>query len=76
MNREQALNYLRSSGMSEEQVTTIVEALTERPIGHWTRQGMGSTRLVCSECKRFNFSKYKNYCPNCGAKMDSGKGKE
>ena len=28
MNREQALNYMRSSGWSEEQINTVTEALT------------------------------------------------
>ena len=28
MSREQAINYLRSSGMSEEQINTVVDALT------------------------------------------------
>lgn len=28
MTKEQAINYLRSSGMSEEQIETIINALT------------------------------------------------
>ena len=37
--------------------------------GHWVKKGAWNTRPVCSECGAFNNSKYKNFCPNCGADM-------
>ena len=30
--------------------------------------------VVCSECGGKSYGKLHNYCPNCGAKMDGGKG--
>ena len=37
MNKEQAINYLRSSGMSEEQIRTIEDAFKPRwiPVSEW-----------------------------------------
>ena len=40
-----------------------------RPKGQWVVKGSWNTRPVCSECGAFNNSKYKNFCPNCGADM-------
>ena len=44
--------------------------------GHWIRQDESFTRFKCSnpKCSAENFSGFENYCPNCGAKMDEGKG--
>ena len=44
--------------------------------GHWIRQDESFTRFKCSnpECGIENCSGFENYCPNCGAKMDEGKG--
>lgn len=43
---------------------------------HWIRQDESFTRFKCSnpECGIENCSGFENYCPNCGAKMDEGKG--
>ena len=29
-----------------------------------------SYKVVCSNCEKGNSSSWKNYCPNCGARMD------
>ena len=44
--------------------------------GHWIRQDESFTRFKCSnpECGIENCNGFENYCPNCGAKMDEGKG--
>ena len=38
--------------------------------GRWIEDEYGIPH--CSECKAINNSVYRNYCPNCGAKMDGG----
>ena len=50
-------------------VTPVVHA-------HWIRQDETFTRFKCSnsKCNIKNCSGFENYCPNCGAKMDEGKG--
>jgi ssDNA-binding Zn-finger/Zn-ribbon topoisomerase 1 len=63
MTREQAINYLYSSGFSEEQVNTIVTALEPtttpiRPKGHWidikeistNSRGQIIHEVICPEC--------------------------
>ena len=44
--------------------------------GHWIRQDESFTKFKCSnpKCGIENCSGFENYCPNCGAKMDEGKG--
>jgi NADH pyrophosphatase NudC (nudix superfamily) len=42
--------------------------------GHWIDNG---DFVMCSCCTEFyvkRFNHHRNYCPNCGARMDSGKG--
>ena len=39
--------------------------------GEWKAEFKGGRKL-CSNCGIFNFSKYKNFCPNCGADMKGG----
>ena len=34
MTREQAINYLKSSGMSDEQIVTVADGLTKGAISH------------------------------------------
>lgn len=68
----------------EEQETTLFGALcdavangTPLPKGHWTHDGsQWINRWVCSECGSTLFYERQNYCPNCGAKMDSEKESE
>lgn len=40
----------------------------KQKIGKWKKYG--ATKPTCSNCGAFNNSKHKNYCPNCGAKME------
>lgn len=78
MNREQAINYLRSSGFSEEQINTVVDALSEPKTGKWITEDMfdGDVAYRCSECNELFWiasgtpkdNEY-NFCPKCGAKM-------
>lgn len=44
-----------------------ISALSENK-GEWKEEFKGGRKL-CSNCGIFNFSKYKNFCPNCGADM-------
>lgn len=70
MTREQAINYLISSGFSEEQVSEIVRALTYKlNAGHWTEKLHVYGVVFCSECGFELRIDNTNYCPNCGAKM-------
>lgn len=47
--------------------------------GYWTRElirnengGCIGAKMICSECDSDNgHDEYMNYCPNCGAKMES-----
>lgn len=38
-------------------------------VGKWKKR-WGDSRTTCPFCNALNFSKYKNFCPNCGAKME------
>ena len=53
MNREQAINYLRSSGMSAEQIKTVVEALQPEPCEDCVSR---KWLLECVEAGGFGFS--------------------
>lgn len=75
MTREQAINYLRSSGFSEEQIQEIVQALEQEPRkGHWILDETDNSR-TCSNC---NCQLWTSdilrgdacYYPNCGAEME------
>lgn len=48
---------------------TVESEISAPKMGRWVGKSYG-TRPHCSECGAFNFSKYKNYCPRCGAKME------
>ena len=55
MTREQAINYLRSSGMSEEQINTVIDALSAKPSDDATLKD-----IFCMDCE------YKNAEPKTG----------
>lgn len=61
-------------------VDFMVDAIKDLPpvtsqqkIGKWVKEYIGCTYDVCSECKQKITTGYfeYNYCPNCGAKMES-----
>lgn len=58
-----------------------IDALQAEPVkrGKWTHEGIDymteqeaydCQKVFCSECRQESKSYFKNYCPNCGAKMD------
>ena len=49
---------------------SIIEAIPIRPKGHWIRKNSFLVPYKCSECN-YESERYDNYCPNCGAKMES-----
>ena len=51
----------------------IIKALEQEPkAGHWSHDGSHwKNRFICSECGYKLFDEPTNYCPNCGAKMES-----
>ena len=51
----------------------LAEYLTQEPkTGHWTHDGSHwENRFICSECGYKLFEEQTNYCPNCGARMES-----
>ncbi|MBQ2161278.1 MAG: hypothetical protein II444_05555 [Firmicutes bacterium] len=82
MTRSEAINYLTSTGLTEEQVMEVVEALRQEPkMGHWEWVQYDSNPNIgnwhCSECNRIvcgaitaaNPVYAYKYCPDCGAKM-------
>ena len=49
----------------------------EPKTGHWTHDGSHwKNRFICSECGYKLFDEPTNYCPTCGAKMESESDKE
>lgn len=75
MTKELAIKLLRGSvlGTNEQQHEAIfmaIRALKAEPVmhGRWIEDEYGIPH--CSECKAINNTVYRNYCPNCGAKMD------
>lgn len=86
MTKEQAINYLKSSGFSDEQITSVTEAFSEeRKTGRWefVSYGDGLGNYHCSECRAIASSyfvgnlvnrhweyKLTKYCPKCGARME------
>jgi len=72
MTREQAINYLISSGFSEDQVIEIIRALHYKlNAGHWIEKPHVYGVVFCSECGFELRIDNTNYCPNCGAEMES-----
>lgn len=39
--------------------------------GHWIKDEYVTEPYVCSECGCFYNLKHRNFCPNCGAEMES-----
>ena len=77
MTKENATTYLRCSGFSEEHIKEISDALKEWPKpGDWIVHHNGNNDYIeCSECWSWYVGSYltrRNYCPNCGAKMQEG----
>lgn len=65
---------------TEEAKFMAIKALEQAPkTGHWikiqkTQKGCHDCTVItyeyhCSECDSINVSPYKNFCPNCGARM-------
>ena len=55
-----------------------IEALEQPKIGHWIFKHFDEDTGIsnshwCSECNTPLVGVYKNYCPNCGAKMEEDK---
>lgn len=83
MTREEAIKILKAirvyecypksaSEETKEAIDMAIEALSaDRPTGEWVSNHDGTWN--CSECglRVFVYAKG-NYCPNCGAKMESG----
>lgn len=62
-------------GVDDEELDAVITTINELPpvtpvekIGHWEWDSDFWCRR-CSECHLSKDSKYFNYCPNCGAKM-------
>ena len=61
---------------SRERIERMIEsAPTVDPVrhGHWTDRAksiLGLPTEACSECAEWSVGLDKDYCPNCGAKMD------
>lgn len=61
---------------SRERIERMIEsAPTVDPVrhGHWTDRAksiLGLPTEACSECAEWSIGYEKDYCPNCGAKMD------
>ena len=53
----------------EDEINEMPSVTPIRPKGHWKADYKGCYRKTCSNCGIFNNSKYKNFCPNCGARM-------
>lgn len=80
MTNEEAIKMLKSKmdGNTDtsykwaETVRMAILALEVQPkTGRWVKLCEWSTKPVCSCCGCFNNSKYKNYCPSCGSRMQN-----
>lgn len=64
-----------AKGFADGKEEGLRVARQDRPIGHWDiRQSPNRTVIVCSCCLQPIYEPHMNYyyCPNCGAKMESG----
>lgn len=64
MSEKLYLVQINSKGMPN--FSTAVE-VADRPQGEWVKDEYDIPH--CSECNCINNTVYRNYCPNCGAKM-------
>lgn len=71
-------NYLESGVdllLTDDDCKTIIKALEKQKTGHWiyidNSRVNGLKICKCSNCKKKNYGSH-NYCPNCGARMESG----
>ena len=55
-----------------EEATMVAIKTLEPKTGHWIpiRESVGIFRYKCDKCGRYNRA-MSDYCPNCGAKMES-----
>lgn len=73
MDKKYAINYLRCSGFSKEQIREIADALKDWPkAGHWINDEDTIGVYYCSECGGYVASYDDAYCKYCGAKMQEG----
>ena len=78
MTREEAIKNIKEHcyfasliPQAKEALDMAIQALEQEPkTGHWTHEYNGQTNHICSYC-RFESGRKWNYCPNCGAKMES-----
>ena len=61
------ISYNAFKNLIDRQPTVEAEP---RKHGRWIEDEYGIPH--CSECGTMNNTVYKNYCPNCGARMDGG----
>lgn len=78
MTKEQAINYLKSSGFSDEQIEAVTEAFSEeRKTGRWIEHDDFDNSWECSACNEVvdiiegtPMDNEYRFCPWCGAKME------
>lgn len=67
-------DYSRSCDVNYHQIMEFIEkipSVTPQPkTGHWIFDEILDKHYYCSECKSMGVD-YWDYCPNCGAKMES-----
>lgn len=64
--KESALEWL-DFYLSLDERNNLIRALQQEPkTGHWIE---GNYHIRCSECGEDYTYRLRNYCPNCGAKM-------
>ena len=76
INKKDALHaVLHNSGQAAVAAVENIEAVDAVPVvhGEWTRGDKLAWQIehyICSVCSAISWGKKRNYCPNCGAKMD------
>lgn len=54
-----------------EDIQKLPSVKSQNPkTGHWIRRNAFLVPWKCSECN-YESERYDNYCPNCGARMES-----